>query len=35
MNIKYRVRKGKDIFETLEETGEDFETAAEKLMEYF
>ena len=27
--------KVQDIFDTLEDTGEDFETAAEKFMEYF
>ena len=45
MNIKYKARKRalflcagqkiKDIFDTLEDTSEDFETAAEKLVEYF
>ena len=46
MNIKDKARKRalflhcagqkvQDIFDTLEDTGEDFETAAEKLMEYF
>ena len=27
--------KVRGIFDTLEDTGEDFETAAEKFMEYF
>ena len=46
MNIKDKARKRalflhcagqkiQDIFDTLEDSGEDFETAAEKLMEYF
>ena len=46
MNIKDKARKRalclhcagpkvRGIFDTLEDTGEDFETAAEKLMEYF
>ena len=46
MNIKDKARrralflhcaglKVQDIFDTLEDTGEDFETAAEKFMEYF
>ena len=46
MNIKDKARKRalflhcagqkvQDIFDTLEDTGEDFETAAEKFMEYF
>ena len=46
MNIKDKARKRalflhcagqkvQDIFDTLKDTGEDFETAAEKLMEYF
>ena len=46
MNIKDKARKRalflhcagpkvQDIFDTLEDTGEDFETAVEKLMEYF
>ena len=46
MNIKDKARKRalclhcagpkvQDIFDTLEDTGEDFETVAEKLVEYF
>ena len=46
MNIKDKARKRalflhcagpkvQDIFDTLEDTGEDFETAGEKLLEYF
>ena len=46
MNIKDKARertlflhcaglKVQDIFDTLEDTGEEFETTPEKLMEYF
>ena len=46
MNIKDKARertlflhcagpKVQDIFDTLEDTGEEFETSPEKLMEYF